>query len=140
MNFTSSHQLVQIIFQCIAGTSTFNGWPAVRDTDAVIAHENAYVKCKYLHRDVSAGNILIRIGLRKRRDAYFVSWEGILSDWELAKHTDVSHALQPQRTVRHQELVSVFASDSMDTGREHGISCRHISYTTLVCRLRSRTS
>ena len=74
----------------------------VRLIDIVLsAHENAYVKCKYLHRDISAGNILIRVGLRKKKDAYFVSWSGMLSDWELAKHTDVVHELQPKRTVRH---------------------------------------
>ncbi|KAI0740029.1 hypothetical protein C8Q76DRAFT_706433 [Earliella scabrosa] len=51
-----------------------------------------------MHRDVSAGNILIRVCVRKTDDRYSVYWEGILSDWELAKHTDSKLALQPQRT------------------------------------------
>ena len=64
------------------------------------AHEDAYVKCKYMHRDISAGNILIRIVVQQLGEGYSVKWEGVLSDWELAKHTDVKITLQPERTVR----------------------------------------
>ena len=64
------------------------------------AHEKAYVKCKYMHRDVSAGNILIRLVVKKTREGYSVYWEGKLNDWELAKRADMQVALQPQRTVR----------------------------------------
>ena len=63
------------------------------------AHEDAYVKCKYLHRDISSGNILIRLVVRKTPEGYSVDWEGMLSDWELAKHAEMQVALQPQRTV-----------------------------------------
>ncbi|KAI0740098.1 hypothetical protein C8Q76DRAFT_706749 [Earliella scabrosa] len=66
--------------------------------ECIVAHENAYVKCKYMHRDVSAGNILIRVCVRKTDKGHSVYWEGILSDWELAKHVDSEIALQPQRT------------------------------------------
>ena len=64
------------------------------------AHEKAYLKCKYMHRDISAGNILIRIVVQQLGEGYSVKWEGVLSDWELAKHTDVKMTLQPERTVR----------------------------------------
>ena len=63
------------------------------------AHEDAYVKCKYMHRDISAGNILIRIVVQQLEEGYSVNWQGVLSDWELAKHTDVKIILQPERTV-----------------------------------------
>ena len=53
-----------------------------------------------MHRDISAGNILIRIVIRSTEEGYSVNWEGVLSDWELAKHTDVKMTLQPERTVR----------------------------------------
>ena len=52
-----------------------------------------------MHRDISAGNILIRIVIRSTEEGYSVNWEGVLSDWELAKHTDVKMTLQPERTV-----------------------------------------
>ena len=71
------------------------------------AHENAYVKCKYMHRDISAGNILIRILVEQTEEGYSVKWEGVLSDWELAKHTDVKITLQPERTVRLMSTLRV---------------------------------
>ncbi|KAJ8519090.1 hypothetical protein ONZ45_g3926 [Pleurotus djamor] len=42
--------------------------------DAFVGHQQAYKKCKILHRDVSAGNILI-----------LDNGHGLLSDWDLAK-------------------------------------------------------
>ena len=61
----------------------------------------AYQRCKYMHRDVSAGNLLIRprIAVHESTGAVSIWWQGLLADWELAKHTDVKIALQPQRTV-----------------------------------------
>ena len=53
-----------------------------------------------MHRDISAGNILIRIVVQQLEEGYSVKWEGVLSDWELAKHTDFQYAMQPARTVR----------------------------------------
>ncbi len=59
----------------------------------MLAHEEA-CKVGYIHRDVSAGNILlINIG---------GGWFGMLNDWELAKRypDDQSHAGQQlDRTV-----------------------------------------
>ena len=67
-----------------------------------IAHEDAVQKCSLMHSDISAGNILINPtvvhDVKTRR--LVIDWHGILSDWELAKHTDVKITLQPERTVR----------------------------------------
>ena len=53
-----------------------------------------------MHRDVSAGNILIcPVIIRESDGGWSVYWRGILADWELAKHKDRHAALQPQRTV-----------------------------------------
>ena len=68
--------------------------------DSNTAHEEAYVKCKYMHRDISAGNILIRIVVQQLGEGYSVNWQGVLSDWELAKDASLMVATQPERTVR----------------------------------------
>ncbi|TFK78153.1 hypothetical protein K466DRAFT_440952, partial [Polyporus arcularius HHB13444] len=79
--FTSSKQLVRIIYGCIT------------------AHGLAWSKCKYMHRDVSAGNLLIYPDVRRTQEGkYRIYWTGILADWELAKHADKKVATQPQRT------------------------------------------
>ncbi|RPD68724.1 hypothetical protein L226DRAFT_576200 [Lentinus tigrinus ALCF2SS1-7] len=78
--FTSSKQLVRILYGCI------------------IAHAMAWTKCKYMHRDVSAGNLLIYPYVRKVDDKYRICWRGLLADWELAKHASKTAAMQPQRT------------------------------------------
>lgn len=60
----------------------------------------AYKKCKYMHRDVSAGNLLIHPEIVRREDGKFgIYWRGLLADWEMAKHSDTKKAMQPQRTV-----------------------------------------
>ncbi|KAH7902752.1 hypothetical protein BJ138DRAFT_982209, partial [Hygrophoropsis aurantiaca] len=66
---TSSRQLVRVIH------------------DAFIAHRDAFVLCRILHRDVSAGNILIG------RDG-----GGILNDWDMSKGIDSACARQLGRT------------------------------------------
>ncbi|KAH7906586.1 hypothetical protein BJ138DRAFT_1071530 [Hygrophoropsis aurantiaca] len=55
--------------------------------DAFIAHRDAVALCRILHRDVSAGNILIS------RDG-----RGILNDWEMSKDMDITVARQLGRT------------------------------------------
>lgn len=53
-----------------------------------------------MHRDVSAGNLLIYPHVRRTADGkYRIYWQGILADWELAKHVSKTVAMQPQRTV-----------------------------------------
>ncbi|KAI9462187.1 hypothetical protein F5148DRAFT_954380, partial [Russula earlei] len=46
--------------------------------DAMIAHTDAYDKAKILHRDVSAGNILIA-----------PDRSGLLINWDMSKRMDV---------------------------------------------------
>ncbi|KAH7920187.1 hypothetical protein BV22DRAFT_1098584 [Leucogyrophana mollusca] len=67
--FTSSKQLVQVIH------------------DAFHAHRDAVEKCKILHRDVSAGNILITKDGR-----------GLLIDWDMSKDMNNQEARQLGRT------------------------------------------
>ncbi|KAI9459737.1 hypothetical protein F5148DRAFT_1150810 [Russula earlei] len=55
--------------------------------DAMIAHTDAYDKAKILHRDVSAGNILIA-----------PDRSGLLIDWDMSKRMDVTRQRQPSRT------------------------------------------
>ncbi|OSC97007.1 hypothetical protein PYCCODRAFT_1399542 [Trametes coccinea BRFM310] len=67
---TSSSQLVVLLFDC------------------VVAHSYAYTDHRLLHRDISAGNVIIRPSLSSKvtEDGYKkVVWKGILTDWELAK-------------------------------------------------------
>ena len=56
----------------------------------------------YMHRDISAGNILIYPSVIYLKDAKVmaVRWCGVLSDWELAKDASLMVATQPERTVR----------------------------------------
>ncbi|RPD68709.1 hypothetical protein L226DRAFT_316758 [Lentinus tigrinus ALCF2SS1-7] len=66
--FTSTRQLVHLIFDC------------------VIAHGLAYKRCQYIHCDISEGNLLIYPHIRRTdKGVYGVSWRGMLSDWECAK-------------------------------------------------------
>ncbi|RDX51601.1 hypothetical protein OH76DRAFT_1401487 [Lentinus brumalis] len=79
--FTSSRQYVRILYECIC------------------AHAAAYAKCGYIHRDISAGNLLIYPEIVCLSDGrYGIYWRGLLADWELAKHFSTKGARQPQRT------------------------------------------
>ena len=60
-------------------------------------------KARILHRDISVGNLLIRLSIVKGEDGkYRVVWTGILTDWELSKPISEDGreiARQPYRTV-----------------------------------------
>ncbi|KAF8067994.1 kinase-like domain-containing protein, partial [Lyophyllum atratum] len=57
-------------------------------SDAFTAHKQAFEKCRIIHRDISAGNILIDDNGR-----------GILNDWDLAIHvSDLGKARRHERT------------------------------------------
>ncbi|EJF59441.1 hypothetical protein DICSQDRAFT_138570 [Dichomitus squalens LYAD-421 SS1] len=66
--------------------------------DCIQAHGDAYEKCGILHRDVSAGNILILPTIKSG----WSLWKGVLSDWELSKRFprggEKPKARQPHRT------------------------------------------
>ncbi|KAK7441539.1 hypothetical protein VKT23_016532 [Stygiomarasmius scandens] len=69
--------------------------------DALIAHDDAYTKAKLLHRDVSAGNILITQDGR-----------GLLGDWELSKPlSELGQPRQAERTGTWQ-FISVALLDT----------------------------
>lgn len=70
-----------------------------------IAHQNAYEIAGILHRDISAGNILIYERLVDGK----VQRTGLLNDWELSKPKDCTNVRQPDRTVRYS-LLSHLAS------------------------------
>ncbi|KAI1784581.1 hypothetical protein LXA43DRAFT_901342 [Ganoderma leucocontextum] len=84
--FTNGRQLARVLWNCING------------------HGQAYELCGILHRDVSAGNILILpvIGPAAKAGGFLVLWSGVLSDWELAKKLpgkdERPKARQPHRT------------------------------------------
>ncbi|KAM5535295.1 hypothetical protein V8D89_010980 [Ganoderma adspersum] len=88
MEIKSSHQLMQIVLNCMIG------------------HRDATVKCGILHRDVSSGNILIRpevYCVNRETGENMVLWYGVLSDWDLAKALPVEgkaivKAHQPHHT------------------------------------------
>ncbi|KAL7277934.1 hypothetical protein ACG7TL_007882 [Trametes sanguinea] len=88
---TSSKQLVVLLFDCVT------------------AHSFAYTDHRLLHRDVSAGNVIIRPSLSSDMssdDTREVMWEGVLTDWELAKEIpvrDPSKSETPKEVPRQPE-------------------------------------
>ncbi|KAI0368154.1 hypothetical protein BV20DRAFT_1084536, partial [Pilatotrama ljubarskyi] len=82
--FRTTEQLLRLLYHCIE------------------THYWAYERHHLLHRDVSAGNVLIlpRI-VTDEGGVEVVEWCGILTDWELAKRVPegkVDAARQPERT------------------------------------------
>ncbi|EIW53065.1 uncharacterized protein TRAVEDRAFT_53480 [Trametes versicolor FP-101664 SS1] len=72
-------------------------------SDCVATHHYVYEKHQLLHRDISAGNVLILPRLVKdQQGKEIVQWRGVLTDWELAKTYLVKRsdekARQPERT------------------------------------------
>ncbi|EJF58674.1 hypothetical protein DICSQDRAFT_172686 [Dichomitus squalens LYAD-421 SS1] len=65
--FKRDRQLVGIIYDCLR------------------AHESAVKRAKLLHRDISAGNILIYPTVVKSPGKYWLKWSGLLADWELSR-------------------------------------------------------
>ena len=82
-----------------------------------IAHTDAFLICGILHRDISAGNILLSL-----------EGTGILNDWDMARKVKDIRAgpRQPGRTVSgvasyHIIILTYFFSFFVI--REHGCSC-----------------
>ena len=88
-----------------------------------------------MHRDISVGNILIRVTLVWNADQVEVVWRGTLSDWELAKPRWCRSVRQPERTVRIQLVMTCSLLTVHRHSRPHGSSCRPISSSTLVFQL-----
>ncbi|KAI0927318.1 hypothetical protein AcV5_007876 [Taiwanofungus camphoratus] len=68
--------------------------------DSIKAHRQAVEKANILHRDISAGNILILQYERRDSDGTtWISYKGLLNDWELSKPFNVEEGQrQPDRT------------------------------------------
>ena len=107
--FTSGKQLIRVLWNCIDGES-FQSMSRHMELMhiAVIAHGEVVERCNILHRDVSAGNILILpivkvVPSKRKGHKFLVAWSGVLSDWELAKKrpdaNETAKARQPHRTV-----------------------------------------
>ncbi|KAI0368180.1 hypothetical protein BV20DRAFT_475388 [Pilatotrama ljubarskyi] len=83
--FRTTEQLIRLMYNCIE------------------THYWAYENHKLLHRDISAGNVLILPTLVKNdAGVEVVRWRGVLTDWELAKRVpepgEQDVARQPERT------------------------------------------
>ncbi|KAI9066940.1 hypothetical protein FKP32DRAFT_1601461 [Trametes sanguinea] len=103
----SSKQLVLLLFDCVT------------------THSLAYTRHRLLHRDISAGNVIIRPslssqvgpdGLRK------VIWKGILTDWELAKEVpeqNASDSEKPKEVPRQPERTGTWQFMSVAYVRNH---------------------
>ncbi|EPQ50652.1 hypothetical protein GLOTRDRAFT_66780, partial [Gloeophyllum trabeum ATCC 11539] len=81
-DFKHSEELVKVITECIAG------------------HADAFVKAKILHRDISAGNILILRKMVDKKGQTSVVTRGLLNDWDLSKSVADNNVgpRQPDRT------------------------------------------
>ncbi|KAI0764268.1 hypothetical protein BD413DRAFT_197385 [Trametes elegans] len=70
--------------------------------DCVITHRDAYVHFGLLHRDISAGNMMILPRIEELDGKKRVTWRGVPIDWELAKYVpkddSAERARQPERT------------------------------------------
>ncbi|OBZ73859.1 hypothetical protein A0H81_06310 [Grifola frondosa] len=66
--FKTSRNLVKLIYDCM------------------LAHEDAVTRASVMHRDVSAGNMLMYpVEIDIARDVTQYVWTGLLNDWELSK-------------------------------------------------------
>ncbi|KAH9927522.1 uncharacterized protein BXZ73DRAFT_102652 [Epithele typhae] len=84
--------LVRAILHAIVGEfcAVFLLWQ--QHADEIIAHKTAVNKCHLLHRDVSAGNILLllRFEHNESEGTSWIEWDGILADWEMARSTEAA--------------------------------------------------
>ncbi|CDO74185.1 hypothetical protein BN946_scf185043.g237 [Trametes cinnabarina] len=103
----SSKQLIQLLRDCIQ------------------THAIAYEQHRLLHRDVSAGNLIIRPSLSSSVDANGmkkVEWHGIITDWELAKTVPVQEehsSTKPQERPRQPERTGTWQFMSVAYVQNH---------------------
>ncbi|KAI0333442.1 hypothetical protein GY45DRAFT_1244915 [Cubamyces sp. BRFM 1775] len=96
--FTSSWQLVRLIFECIK------------------THSRAWKEYGILHGDISEGNILICPTITRRKDGKgIVVWHGMLIDWELARFVDKDG--KPIRAHTHKKPLLSWQFASLDAVR-----------------------
>ncbi|KAI0357239.1 hypothetical protein OH77DRAFT_146372 [Trametes cingulata] len=93
--FRTTEQLIRLLYHCIE------------------THYWAYERHKLLHRDVSAGNILILPRLvTDQSGVELVEWCGILTDWELA--TRVPECIEADLAERHPDRTGTWQFMSVD--------------------------
>lgn len=95
--------------------------------DAIEAHRDAWENAKVLHRDISAGNILIYYDEDDDPDSgEEVMPRGILNDWDLCKYKEDlnSGATQRGRSVSQLTVLHDTSTDSRYIYRAHGNSCQ----------------
>ncbi|KAI0765475.1 hypothetical protein C8Q74DRAFT_1056448 [Fomes fomentarius] len=81
---------------CLPSTEFENTWQLTKIIyNSIQAHGAAYTLCGIIHRDVSAGNILILPQVVERPGKCRIVRYGILSDWELSKKVEITHDMQP---------------------------------------------
>ncbi|KAI9057800.1 hypothetical protein FKP32DRAFT_1329250 [Trametes sanguinea] len=103
---TSSKQLVELLFDCVQ------------------THYLAYTRHQLLHRDISAGNVIILPSLSSgvaKDGQKVVTWNGVLTDWELAKRV-------PVRSASDSDMPKEVATQSERTGTWQFMSVAYIRY------------
>ncbi|CDO76690.1 hypothetical protein BN946_scf184852.g2 [Trametes cinnabarina] len=132
-----THYRIVVKDVCLPFTEVPSSWQLVRNImDCILTHALAYTRLRLLHRDVSAGNVIIRPSLSSTVDAHgnrTVVWTGVLTDWELAKEVPESDATekpkqvarQPERTgtwqfmsvayIKHQPYQPVCVADELES-------------------------
>lgn len=115
--FKNAEELVFLVTTCIIGESSQPKLIVV-GTDVVLAHGEAYKK-GVMHRDISAGNVLILVRERVVRERVVdeklvQERDGFLTDWELSKRVDApEQPRQPDRTVRASHVHSTIKEYSL---------------------------
>ncbi|KAI0643999.1 hypothetical protein C8Q79DRAFT_1011817 [Trametes meyenii] len=113
------HYRVVVLDVCLPFTEIVSSTQLVRLIyDCIYTHSLAYEHYSVLHRDISAGNVIIRPQLKEiegRRGWNEVIWTGILTDWELAKVVpkdgSKQTAKQPERTGTWQFMSVAYVRD-----------------------------
>ncbi|KAH9923940.1 uncharacterized protein BXZ73DRAFT_79341 [Epithele typhae] len=110
----SGFVLVRAIYNAMAGKFV-HCLQLSDDADVFTAHRGAHRKCEdLLHRDISAGNILLlpvyfHDSVKKTTK---IEWFGILTDWEMAKRAGIKVARQPLRTGTWAYMSSLCQKDA----------------------------
>ncbi|KAI9062414.1 hypothetical protein FKP32DRAFT_1604275 [Trametes sanguinea] len=95
-DFPTFFELVGMLLDCMDGTSDLD----VREDyllSVATAHRNAYTRKHLLHRDISAGNVLIYPKQVEVDGKIGEKWVGLLADWELAKQVAKPNAQDAPR-------------------------------------------
>ncbi|KAL7277948.1 hypothetical protein ACG7TL_007896 [Trametes sanguinea] len=119
----------RIVFRdvCLPFTSVVSSKQLVSClSNCITTHSLAYSKQRLLHRDISAGNMIIRPTLSSVNvnGTRTVVWHGILTDWELAKKLPLpppgsSSIEKPKKVPRQPERTGTWQFMSVAYVRHH---------------------